>query len=125
MNQKDINSYASSSSLSAHAESTVDLDDHSLRHSSIEVELGNVREHPHEAATYRVDVLRFLNGFPDKNEIILLYATNNGMLFRNSVPIIPNKRYRIMSPRENIKNGDIVQVKLLIRSMLRQAYELR
>jgi len=116
MNQKSVDGYASSSSISAHAESTVDLDEHSLRHSSIEVELGNVREHPHEPATYRVDVLRFLNGFPTKNEIILLYATNNGTLLRNSVPIIPNKRYRIMSPSGNIKNGDIVQVRLLIRS---------
>jgi hypothetical protein len=115
MNQKGVGSYASSSSISAHVESTVDVDDHSLRHSSIEVELGNVREHPLEPATYRVDVLRFLNGFPSKDEIILLYATNNGTLLRNSVPIIPNKRYRIMSPGENIKNGDIVQVKLLIR----------
>ena len=125
MNQKSVDFYASASSLSAHADLTVDLDELSLRHSSIEVELGNVREHPYEPATYRVDVLRFLNGFPTKNEIILLYATNNGTLLRNSVPIIPNKRYRIMSPSENIKNGDIVQVKLLIRSMLRQAYELR
>ena len=50
----------------------VDLDEHGLRHSSIEVELGNVREHPYEPATYRVDVLRFLNGFATKNEIILL-----------------------------------------------------
>jgi hypothetical protein len=116
MNQKGVDGYASSSSISAHAESTVDLDEHSLRQSSIEVELGNVREHPHEPATYRVDVLRFLNGFPTKNEIILLYATNNGTLLRNSVPIIPNKRYRIMSPSGNIKNGDIVQVRLLIRS---------
>jgi hypothetical protein len=116
MNQKGVDGYASSSSISAHAESTVDLDEHSLRHSSIEVELGNVREHPHEPATYRVDVLRFLNGFPTKNEIILLYATNNGTLLRNSVPIIPNKRYRIMSPSGNIKNGYIVQVRLLIRS---------
>ncbi len=116
MNQKGVDGYASSSSISAHAESTVDLDEHSLRHSSIEVELGNIREHPHEPATYRVDVLRFLNGFPTKNEIILLYATNNGTLLRNSVPIIPNKRYRIMSPSGNIKNGDIVQVRLLIRS---------
>jgi hypothetical protein len=115
VNQKGLVRDASSSSLSAHAESTVVLDEHSLRHSSIEVELGNVQEHPHEPATYRVDVLRFLNGFPSKNEIILLYATNNGTLLRNSVPIIPNKRYRIMSPSENIKNGDIVQVRLLIR----------
>ena len=82
----------------------------------MEVELGNVREHPHEPTTYRVDVLRFLNGFPTKNEIILLYATNNGTLLRNCVPIIPNKRYRIMSFSGNIKNGDIVQVRLLIRS---------
>jgi hypothetical protein len=125
MNQKGVVRDALLSSLAVHTGSAVDLDDHSLRHSSIEVELDNVRELPHEPATYRVDVLRFLNGFPDKNEIILLYATNNGTLFRNSVPIIPNKRYRIMSPSENIKNGDIVQVKLLIRSMLRPAYELR
>ncbi len=116
MNQKSVDFCASSSSLSAHAESTVDLDEHSWRHSSIEVELGNVREQPHEPAAYRVDVLRFLNGFPTKNEIILLYATNNGTLLRNSVPIIPNKRYRIMSPSGNIKNGDIVQVRVLIRS---------
>jgi hypothetical protein len=73
----------------------------------------------HESATYRVDVLRFLNGFPTKNEIILLYATNNGTLLRNSVPIIPNKRYRIISPNENIKNGDILQVRLLIRFNIR------
>jgi hypothetical protein len=115
MNQKDVNSYAPSSSLSALAESTTELDEYSLMHSLIEVELGNVREHPHESATYRVDVLRFLNGFPNKNEIILLYATNNGTLLRNSVPIISNKRYRIMSPGESIKNGDIIQVRLLIR----------
>jgi hypothetical protein len=105
MNQNSVDFYASPSSLSAHAESTVDLDEHSLRHSSIEVELGNVREHPHEPATYRVDVLRFLNGIPTKNEIILLYATNNGTLLRNSVPIIPNKRYRIMSPTGNMKTA--------------------
>jgi hypothetical protein len=79
------------------------------------VELANVREHPHEPGTYRVDVLRFLNGFPTKNEIILLHATRNGTLLHYSVPIIPNKRYRIMSFSENIKNGDIVQVRLLIR----------
>jgi hypothetical protein len=115
MNQKGLVCDASSSSLSAHGESNVDLDELNLRHSSIEVELGNVREHPHEPATYRVDVLRFLNGFPAKNEIMLLYATNNGTLLRNSVPIIPNKRYRIMSPCENIKNGVIVQVRLMIR----------
>jgi hypothetical protein len=91
MNQKGVGSYASSSSISAHAEPTIDFDDHGLRYSPIEVELGNVREHQHEPATYRVDVLRFLKGFPNKNEIILLYATNNGTLLRNSVPIIPNK----------------------------------
>jgi hypothetical protein len=73
----------------------------------------------HESATYCVDVLRFLNGFPAKNEIILLYATNNGTLLRNSAPIIPNKRYRIISPNENIKNGDILQVRLLIRFNIR------
>jgi hypothetical protein len=115
MNQKGVGSYASSSSISAHAEPTIDFDDHGLRYSPIEVELGNVREHPHEPATYRVDVLRFLNGFPSKNEIILLYATNNGTLLRNSVPIIPNKRYRIMSFSEIIKDGDILQVRLLVR----------
>jgi hypothetical protein len=32
-----------------------------------------------------------------------------------TVPIIPNKRYRIMSFSEKIKNGDILQVRLLIR----------
>jgi hypothetical protein len=67
MNQKGVGSYASSSSISAHAEPTIDFDDHGLRYSPIEVELGNVREHQHEPATYRVDVLRFLKGFPNKN----------------------------------------------------------
>src|SRR5258708_22134272 len=98
MNQKGVDGYASSSSLSAHAESTVDLDEHSLRHSSIAVELGNVREHPHEPATYRADVLRFLNGFPTKNKIIPLYPTNNATLPPNSPPIIPHQPYRIPRP---------------------------
>jgi hypothetical protein len=116
MNQKGVVRDAQSSSLAAHAGPTVDLDvEYGSKHSLIEVELGNVREHPHEPATYRVDVLRFLNGFPSKNEIILLYATNNGTLLRNSVPIIPNKRYRIMSFTEIIKDGDILQVRLLVR----------
>jgi hypothetical protein len=48
-------------------------------------------------------------------EIILLHATNNGTLLYDSVPIIPNKRYRIISFSEKIKNGDILQVRLLIR----------
>jgi hypothetical protein len=48
-------------------------------------------------------------------EIILLHATNNGTLLYDSVPTIPNKRYRIISFSEKIKNGDILQVRLLIR----------
>jgi hypothetical protein len=116
MNQKDINSYASSSSFSAHAEPTVDLDvEYGSKHSLIKVELNNVQENPHEPGSFHVDVYRFLNGFPTKNEIVLLHATNNGTLLYYSVPIIPNKRYRIMSFSENIKNGDILQVRLLIR----------
>lgn len=115
MHQKGVASPASSASLAAQAGSTVDLDEYSWKHSSIEVELANVRENPHEPGAYRVDVLRFLNGFPTKNEIILLYAMNDGTLLRNSAPIIPNKRYRIMSSGEDIKNGDIVRVRLLIR----------
>ena len=38
-----------------------------------------------------------------KLPIQLLHATRNGTLLRGSVPIIPNKRYRIMSFSENIK----------------------
>jgi hypothetical protein len=115
MDHKGVASSTSSSALSAHSGSNFDLDEHTLKRSSIEVELANVREQPHEPGTYRVDILRFLNGFPTKNEIILLYATNNGTLLRNCVPIIANKRYRIMTFSEHIKNGDIVQVRLLIR----------
>jgi hypothetical protein len=95
------------------------------KHSLIEVELTNVRENPHEPGNFYVDVLRFLNGFPTKNEFILLHATNNGTLLHDSVPIIPNKRYRIMSLSENIKNGDILQARLLIRFNARVAHELR
>jgi hypothetical protein len=46
MNQKGVDSYASSSSISAHVESTVDVDDHSLRHSLIEVELNQCPREP-------------------------------------------------------------------------------
>jgi hypothetical protein len=114
MNQKDVVCDAFSSSLAADAGPTVDLE-YGSKHSLIEVELTNVRENPHEPGSFRVDVYRFLNGFPTKNEIILLHATNNGTLLLDSVPIIPNKRYRIMRFSENIKNGDILQVRLLIR----------
>jgi hypothetical protein len=60
-----------------------------------------------------------------KSPIELLHATNNGTLLHDSVPIIPNKRYRIMSFSENNKNGDILQVRLLIRFEATIAYELR
>jgi hypothetical protein len=36
----------------------------------------------------QVDVYRFLNGFPTKNEFILLHATRHGALLCDSVPII-------------------------------------
>jgi hypothetical protein len=81
MNQKGIDGYASSSSLSAHAGPTIV--EHDSKHSLIEVELTNVRENPHEPGSFHVDVYRFLNGFPTKNEIILLHATNNGTLLHD------------------------------------------
>ena len=124
MNQELVVPDTPTSSRSAQAGSTVDVE-YCEKHSLIEVELTNVRENPHEPGNFHVDVLRFLNGFPTKNEVILLHATNNGMLLHDSVPIIPNKRYRIMSFRENIKNGDILQVRLLIRFNATVANELR
>ena len=114
MNQEHVVPDTPRSSRSAQAGPTVDVE-YGAKHSLIEVELTNVRENPHEPGSFHVDVLRFLNGFPTKNELILLHATNNGTLLHKSVPIIPNKRYRIMSFSENIKNGDILQVRLLIR----------
>jgi hypothetical protein len=116
MNQKGVVRDALSSSLVAHAGPTVDLDvEYGSKHSLIEVELTNVRENPHKPGSFQVDVCRFLNGFPTRNEVILLHATRNGTLLLDSAPIIPNKRYRIMSFSEKIKNGDILQVRLLIR----------
>jgi len=124
MNQELVVPDTPTSSRSAQAGPTVDVE-YCEKHSLIEVELTNVRENPHEPGNFHVDVLRFLNGFPTKNEVILLHATNNGTLLHDSVPIIPNKRYRIMSFRENIKNGDILQVRLLIRFNATVANELR
>jgi hypothetical protein len=114
MNQERVVSDTPTSSRSAQARPTVDVE-YGAKHSLIEVELTNVRENPQEPGNFHADVLRFLNGFPTKNELILLHATNNGTLLYDSVPIIPNKRYRIMSFSENIKNGDILQARLLIR----------
>ena len=85
------------------------------KHSSIEVELTDVREHPHEPGTYNVHVFRFLNGIPAINEIVLPYATSNGEVLRDSVPIIPNKIYRLRSLGEDIKDGDRLPVRLLER----------
>jgi hypothetical protein len=113
MNQERVVPDTPTSSRSAQAGPIVDVE-FGAKHSLIEVQLTNVRENPHEPGNFYVDVLRFLNGFPTKNEFILLHATNNGTLLHDSVPIIPNKRYRIMSFTENI-NGDILPVRLLIR----------
>ena len=59
----------------------------------------------------------------------LLYATRKGTVLRDSVPIIPKQtlpdRYRIMRFSENIKSGDILQVRLLIRFNTAIADELR
>jgi hypothetical protein len=60
-----------------------------------------------------------------KSPIQLLHARRNAALLRGSVPIIPNKRYRIMSFSQNIKNGDILQVRLVIKFEATIAYELR
>jgi hypothetical protein len=38
----------------------------------------------HMNQSFHIDVYRFLNGFPTKNEIILLHATNNGTLLYDS-----------------------------------------
>jgi hypothetical protein len=124
MNQERVVPDTPTSSRSAQARPIVDVE-FGAKHSLIEVELTNVRKNPHEPGNFYVDVLRFLNGFPTKNEFILLHATNNGTLLHDSVPIIPNKRYRIMSLSENIKNGDILQARLLIRFNARVAHELR
>jgi hypothetical protein len=94
-------------------------------YSLIQVELGNGREDSNEAGTYCVDVLRFLNGFPAENEIILLHAASNGTLLRDSAPVIPSKRYRIRCCGEKIKNGDIFQVRLLVRGGARLADGIR
>jgi hypothetical protein len=116
MNQQGVVPDAESSSVSAHAGRTVDLDaEHGSKRSLIEVELRNVRESWYEPGIYQVDVYRFLNGFPTKNEFILLHATRHGTLLCDSVPIIPNKRYRVISFSEKIKSGDILQVRVLIR----------
>jgi hypothetical protein len=124
MNQECVVPDSPTSSRSAQARPVVDVE-FGAKHSLIEVELTNVRENPHERGNFHVDVLRFLNGFPTKNEVILLHATNNGTPLYDSVPIIPNKRYRVMSFSENIKNGDILQARLLIRFNARDAHELR
>ena len=94
-------------------------------YSLIQVELGDGREHPNEAGSYCVDVLRFLNGFPAENEIILLHAASNGTLLRDSAPVIPSKRYRIRCCSEKIKNGDIFQVRLLVKGVARLADGIR
>jgi hypothetical protein len=60
-----------------------------------------------------------------KSPMQLLYATGKGTLLRGSVRIIQNKRYRIMRFSENIKSGDIRQVRLLIRFNTARADELR
>lgn len=94
-------------------------------YSLIQVELGNGREHPNEAGTYCVNVLRFLNGFQAENEIILLHAASNGTLLRDSAPVIPSKRYRIRCCSEKIKNGGIFQVRLLVKGVARLADGIR
>jgi hypothetical protein len=124
MHQERVVPDTATSARSAQAGPIMDVE-FGAKHSLIEVELTNVRENPHEPGNFYVDVLRFLNGFPTKNEVILLHATNDGTLLHDSVPIIPNKRYRVMSFSEGIKNGDILRVRLLIRLNARAVHELR
>jgi hypothetical protein len=124
MNPERLVPDSPTSSRSAQIGPIVDVE-YGAKHSLIEVELTNVRENPDEPRNFHVDVLRFLNGFPTRNEVILLHATNNGTLLHDSVSIIPNKRYWIMSFNESIKNGDILQVRLLIRFNATVAHELR
>jgi hypothetical protein len=113
------NTFAPDSTMSSLAEQAGHEGDQKAedgwKQSSIEVELANVRESRIETRTYQVDVFRFLNGYPDQNEVILPYATRSGTPLRISVPIIPNKRYRLVTFAERIRNGDILQVRLLIR----------
>jgi hypothetical protein len=54
-----------------------------------------------------------------------LHATRNGTVLRGSFPSFQSKRYRIIRFSENIKNGDILQVRLLVRLKATLAYGLR
>jgi hypothetical protein len=59
--------------------------------------------------------IRLGNSFEAIPVVILLHAASSGTLLRDSLPIIPNKRYRIRCCGDKIKDGDIFQVRPLVK----------
>jgi hypothetical protein len=63
--------------------------------------------------------IRLGNSFEGIPVIILRQAASRGILLRDSALVIPNKRYRLRCCSEKIKNGDLFQVKLLVKGVAR------
>jgi hypothetical protein len=60
-----------------------------------------------------------------KSPMQLLHASHKGKVLRGSVPIIPKQTLPDHEFSENIKSGDILQVRLLIKFNTARADEVR